>query len=202
MSRVIRLDPDDPDALPNRWERAWAHLGILLYNNLITYQPFQWVRINTLRLFGASIGQRTHILRGTTVIDIHGLEIGSECSIGFRCLLDGRATVGRYRHRTRGLTIGNRVVIASDTHFLPGFHDPSTFEGLRAPTLVEDYVWIATRCTIEGGVVLGRGAVVGNSTLVRKDVPSMAMVAGIPAKVIGTRESDLTYDTFWRPWFQ
>jgi acetyltransferase-like isoleucine patch superfamily enzyme len=80
-------------------------------------------------------------------------------------------------------------------------NDPD-FTAVRAPTVVEDYVWIATRCLIEGGVVIGKGAVVANSSLVRKDVAPMDVVAGQPAKVIGKRESDLTYRTRWRPWFQ
>ena len=199
------LDPKTgkPYEFPNHAFQLWAHIGMLLYNYLITYQPFQWVRLTHLRIWGAKIGKGSHILRGTTVIDIHGLKIGKDCSIGFRCLLDGRGTTGKYKERTDGLTIGDHVIVASDTHFLPGYHDMNSpdFAGIRARTYVDDYAWIATRCTIEGGVRIGRGAVVGNSTLVRKDVAPMDVVAGVPARVIGKREAELNHETYWRPWF-
>jgi putative colanic acid biosynthesis acetyltransferase WcaF len=201
--RIIHPDPDEPNWLPSRGRFWFAHLGMLIYNNLITYQPFQFIRINFLRLWGAQIGKGTHLLRGVNVNDIHGLKIGIDCSIGPRCVLDGRAVYRRGKNRAFGLTIGDHVIVASDTHFLPGLHlmnDPN-FQAVRAPTVVEDYVWITTRCLIEGGLIIGRGAVVANSSTVRTDVAPMDVVAGSPAKVVGKRESDLTYQTFWRPWF-
>jgi len=198
-------DPETGEewVFPNHGFQLWAHVGMLIYNYVITYQPFQWVRLTHLRIWGAKIGKGSHILRGTTVIDIHGIKIGQDCSIGFRCLLDGRGTTGLYKERTDGLTIGDHVIIASDTQFLPGGHDPNSvdFAPVRRKTYVEDYAWIASRSTIEGGVRIGRGAVVGTCSLVRKDIAPMEMVAGVPAKVIGTREAPLTHETFWRPWF-
>lgn len=204
IPRVVMPDPDDPTWIPSRGRFWFAHLGMLLYNNFFTYQPFQFLRIGLLRLWGARIGKGTHILRGTTVNDIHGIMIGTDTSIGPRCVLDGRATYHRGKKRTVGLGIGSNVIIASDTHFLPGSHlmNHPDFIAVRSPTVIEDYVWITTRCLIEGGVVIGRGAVVAPSSTVRIDVPPLAVVAGSPAKVVGERESELKYQTFWRPWFQ
>ena len=51
-------------------------------------------------------------------------------------------------------------------------------------------VWIGERVMIMGGVNIGDGAVIGAGAIVTKDVPSYAIVAGVPAKVIKYRFSD------------
>ena len=57
----------------------------------------------------------------------------------------------------------------------------------KGDILIEDDVWIAFRATILSGVKIGQGAVVAAGSVVTKDVPKYAIVAGIPAKVIGYR---------------
>jgi maltose O-acetyltransferase len=68
--------------------------------------------------------------------------------------------------------------------------------------VIEDHVWIASRATILPGVRIGRGAVVASCSVVTKDVPPLAIVAGVPARVIGTRRSRLDYRLDFRPWFE
>ncbi|VUX54863.1 putative enzyme [uncultured Woeseiaceae bacterium] len=53
---------------------------------------------------------------------------------------------------------------------------------------IEDDVWISGNVVILGGVHIGRGAVIGAGAVVTKDIPSMAIAIGIPAKVIKFRE--------------
>ncbi|MFC5535793.1 acyltransferase [Rhodocytophaga aerolata] len=53
-----------------------------------------------------------------------------------------------------------------------------------APVIIEDNVWLATRCTILKGVTIGKGAVVAAGAVVTKDVPPYTLVGGVPAKVI------------------
>lgn len=52
---------------------------------------------------------------------------------------------------------------------------------------VRDDVWIGVRSTILSGVTIGQGAVVAAGSVVTKDVPSYAIVAGVPAKVLRYR---------------
>ena len=174
-------------------QKIWRKFGVVLYNTALTHVPSHHVRLNALRLWGARIGRGCSILRGTTVLAIENLVIGDECSIGFRCVLDARG----------GLTFGSRVVVASDTHFIAGYHDihRAGFLPVVVPTVVEDYVWLAARATVECGVTLGRGSVVGTCALVRHDVPPMKVVAGVPAREIGERPDLLDYSPVFRPWF-
>lgn len=62
----------------------------------------------------------------------------------------------------------------------------------KGPIVLEDDVWIGYGATVLSGVTLGKGSVVGAGALVCGDVPSYAIVAGIPAKVIRYRFDDET----------
>jgi len=50
-------------------------------------------------------------------------------------------------------------------------------------------VWVGARVLVLPGVTIGDGAVIGAAAVVTKDVPPFAVVAGVPARVIGWRNS-------------
>lgn len=60
---------------------------------------------------------------------------------------------------------------------------------------IENDVWICDGASILAGVTIGNGAVVAANALVTKDVPPYAIVAGVPAKIIGKRfeEEQINY---------
>ena len=157
---------------------AWS------YNNFVTYIPSHFIRQTYLRLFGATIGKGSAVNRGTQVWSIPYIVIGDRVSIGFRCLLDARA----------GIAIGNDVIIASDAQLIAGGHDINHPDFPPAPNppdpiVIDDYVWIGSRAMILPSL-LGRGAVVAVHAVVNKEVPPLAVVGGVPAKVIGQRNPD------------
>jgi acetyltransferase-like isoleucine patch superfamily enzyme len=90
------------------------------------------------------------------------------------------------------IEIGNRVnvgcnSIIADTDFHP--LDPQARQldinaGATAPVVVEDDVFIGMQCLILKGVRLGAGCVVGAGSVVTRDVPPRAIVAGNPARVV------------------
>jgi acetyltransferase-like isoleucine patch superfamily enzyme len=53
-----------------------------------------------------------------------------------------------------------------------------------APIVIHDHVWISFNATVLKGVTIGKGAIVGANSLVTKDVPAFAFVAGNPATVL------------------
>ena len=169
------------------------HLGMVMYNMIVTYIPSHFIRLNFLRLLGATIGKGSTIMRGTTIFDVEFLTIGKNTTIGFRCFLDSRA----------GIWIGDNVTIASDTHLLGGGHDINhpDFTIVPIPMVIEDYVWIASRCMVLPAFI-HRGGVVAAHSLVNKDVGEFEVVGGVPAKVIGKRNPDaLGYSGHYRPLF-
>lgn len=59
-----------------------------------------------------------------------------------------------------------------------------------ADIIVEDNCWIGANAVILGGVCIGTGAVIGAGAVVTKNIPSMAVAVGIPAKVIKYRKEE------------
>jgi acetyltransferase-like isoleucine patch superfamily enzyme len=171
--------------------KARNRIGELIYNMFITHIPSHTIRLGFLRLFGATIGKGSSIMRTAMVLDIEFLTIGNCSTVGGRCLLDARG----------GLWIGDNVTIASDVHFLGGGHaiNHPDFLPVPIPTVIEDYVWIASRAMVLP-VLIRRGAVVGAQAVVTKDVGELEVVGGNPAKVISKRNPDaLQYSASYRP---
>ena len=55
--------------------------------------------------------------------------------------------------------------------------------------IIEDDVWISANVTILGGVTIGKGAIIGAGAVVTKNIPSMAIAIGVPAKIIKYRNN-------------
>jgi serine acetyltransferase len=57
----------------------------------------------------------------------------------------------------------------------------------KGDIIIENDVWIGATATIMSGVKISNGAVIGAGSVVTKDVPPYAIVAGNPAKVVKYR---------------
>ncbi|WRH68887.1 MAG: DapH/DapD/GlmU-related protein [Planktothrix sp. GU0601_MAG3] len=62
--------------------------------------------------------------------------------------------------------------------------DAKELDVKSAPVIIEDHVWIGFNVAILEGVTIGKGAIIGASSVVTKDVEAFTVVAGNPAKVI------------------
>lgn len=115
------------------------------------------------------IGDRAVIMMGA-VINI-GAVIGSDTMIDMGAVLGGRATVGSRCHVGAGAVLAGVVEPASAT-----------------PVIVEDDVLIGANAVVIEGVHIGKNAVVAAGSVVISDVPDNAVVAGVPARVIKTKD--------------
>ncbi|MFW5634332.1 MAG: DapH/DapD/GlmU-related protein, partial [Erythrobacter sp.] len=52
---------------------------------------------------------------------------------------------------------------------------------------IGDDAWLGARVIVLPGVKIGAGAVIAAGAVVTSDIPSFAIAAGVPAKVVGTR---------------
>lgn len=108
----------------------------------------------------------------------HGTNVNG---LGTRILVAERVTIGE------GCTFSWDVqVLDNDFHAIvvDGQPQPSA-----AAVTIGDHVWVGTRAIILKGVTIGAGAVVAAGAVVTKDVPAGAVVAGVPAKVVGRADS-------------
>lgn len=142
------------------------------------------------------IGSRS-ILEGQVYFERDGVSV----SIGDRSFVNGILLAAS------GISIGNDVLIAfgttisdHDSHSVY-FHERKndvvdwynnekdwTFVK-KAPVTIEDKVWIGMHAIVLKGVTVGEGAVVGAGAVVTKDVPPFAIVAGNPARIVGSAHS-------------
>jgi len=107
---------------------------------------------------------------------------GAILSIG-----DNSRVNGVHISASERIEIGRNVRMAPYTIIMDDdFHDSSNHfsSGKKAPIIIEDDVWIATRAIILKGVTIGKGAVVAAGAVVSKDVEPYTVVAGVPAKPI------------------
>jgi len=92
------------------------------------------------------------------------------------------------------LSIGENVIMAPNVailtlrHVTENLHVPICVQGhIGSKVIIEDDVWIGFRATILPGIRLGKGCIIGAGAVVTKNVPSYAVMGGVPAKIIRFR---------------
>jgi galactoside O-acetyltransferase len=84
--------------------------------------------------------------------------------------------------------IGPNVVFRTSDHKFASREIPMRKQGHKPGTIiVQDNVWIGANVSIIGTVWIGEGAIVGAGAVVTDNVDDFAIVAGVPAKQIGSR---------------
>jgi acetyltransferase-like isoleucine patch superfamily enzyme len=114
------------------------------------------------------------------------VEIGAKTVLGQEC------TISAYRR----VRIGQQCVIADRAMFIDFDHGvveverPIRSQGIyKRDVEVGSNVWVGYGACILRGVRVGDNSIVGTNSVVTKDVPANAVVAGIPARVIRMREA-------------
>lgn len=122
-------------------------------------------------------GKNVNIEHGAIISS--SLSIGDNSGIGIDCVCGGMLTIGR------DVMMGPECVIFSRNH---EFHDtecPMRLQGYQAPgeCVIGDDVWIGRRVMILPNIHIGSHSIIGAGSIVTKDVPEWAIVAGNPAVV-------------------
>jgi len=132
-----------------------------------------------INLYGCVIGDDTKI--GAFV------EVQKNASIGSRCKVSSHSFV------CEGVTIEDQVFIGHSVTFINDLYPRATTadgelqterDWRLAPTVVRKGASIGSGSTILANVVIGARAIVGAGSVVTKDVPDDAVVAGNPARLL------------------
>jgi acetyltransferase-like isoleucine patch superfamily enzyme len=146
-----------------------------LRNILLFKVRYPWVEI----------GRNVHCQWSSTFWSPHRqIKLGDNIGIGYRCTF------------MSDIEIGNKVLIASDVAMINS--DDHRFDVVGKPIwdsgrgdehriVLEDDVWVGHGATLLTPLRVGRGSVISARSVVTKDVPRYAVVAGVPARVIKMR---------------
>ena len=133
-----------------------------------------------INLYGCTVGENTKI--GAFV------EIQKNAHVGKNCKISSHTFI------CEGVVIEDDVFVGHGVTFINDTYPRATTEAgaLQTeadwkvePTLVKQGASIGSGATILANVTIGEKALVGAGSVVTKDVPAGAVVAGNPAKIIG-----------------
>ncbi len=149
--------------------------SVVMAEDAVVYHP------DLVNLYGCRIGAGTRI--GTFV------EIQSEVSIGRNCKIQSHSFI------CSGVTIEDEVFVGHGVMFTndrrPVATNPdgtlqAAADWTCLPTRVERGAAIGSNATILPDLTVGHHALVAAGAVVTQDVPAHAIVAGVPARVIGS----------------
>lgn len=132
-------------------------------------------------LYGCEIGDDVNI--GTFVEIQKGARIGNRCKISSHTFI------------CQGVVLEDEVFVGHHVVFTNDRYPRATANGklqteadwVCLPTLVKRGASIGSGAVLLGGITIGENAMIGAGSVVTKDVPANATVAGNPARVIKRR---------------
>lgn len=138
---------------------------------------YRW-RALILRMFGARVGARVRIYPSVRIMFPWNLEIGDDSVIGWDVRLYALAPI----------RIASSVLISQGAHLCAGSHDHRQphYPLVLKPIAIESGSWLAAECFIGPGVSIGAGSVVAARAVVMRSIPPRVVVAGNPAREVGT----------------
>lgn len=176
------------DVASNRRVRKWScreQVGRVIWmlaNPLFRLSPrplWGWRRA-LLRAFGAKVGREVHVYPTVRISIPWNLTLGDGCAVGDHAIL----------YALGPIKLGQRATVSQYAHICAGSHDwrDPAMPLTKPPIAVGADVWICADVFVGPGVTVGDSAILGARAVVVRDVASRAIVAGNPARPVGTRK--------------
>lgn len=115
-----------------------------------------------------------------------------EVEIGAKTVLGQECTISAFQHVSIGreCILADRVMLIDFDHGVVEVDRPIREQGIyKRDVRVGHNCWLGYGACILRGVTVGDNSIVGTSAVVTRDVPGNTVVAGIPARVLRTRET-------------
>lgn len=161
-------------------------IGYLLYNCIAKHLPISNSKIKLFqkqlralcgKLMLDECGKKVNIQKGATFST--RVKLGDYSGIGINAKIKGKCTIGKY------VMMGPDCTIYTRNHNFSDVTKPMCEQGYaeEKEVIIGDDVWIGGNVTILPGVKIGSHSIIGACSVVTKDVPEYAIVAGNPATV-------------------
>jgi len=140
----------------------------------IFYDLIYYLKAKLLVMKGASMGKNVKIYGKVIVKYPNKLKVGDNTTINDGSLINCKG----------GVIIGDNCRISSGTQIHSTGLETDKFprNHFSAKIIIEDDVWIGSSCVITKGVTIGCKTTVSALSLVNKDLESLSIYGGIPAK--------------------
>lgn len=146
----------------------------------------QWSDIQS-----SNIGEGTRVWQ--FVVILAGATVGNDCNICAHCFIENDVVIGSRVTVKSGVQIWDGVTIEDDVFIGPNvtFTNDKWPRSKKYPveferTIVERGASIGGGATILPGLKIGAHSMIGAGAVVTKSVPARSIVAGNPARVVGT----------------
>jgi UDP-2-acetamido-3-amino-2,3-dideoxy-glucuronate N-acetyltransferase len=146
-----------------------------------------------------SVFRDVEIGEGTVIhdqVNLYKCEIGKNCKIDAYVYVEEGVVIGDdckirpFVFIPTGVTIRNNVFIGPNVSFTNDKYPKARGEWKLLRTRIENGASVGANSVILPGVTIGEDALVGAGSVVTEDVPSMAIVAGNPARIMGYRDKN------------
>lgn len=140
---------------------------------------------------GATIGDGTRVWHWVHVCG--GAKIGKDCSLGQNVFVGNKVVIGDNVKIQNNVSVYDNVTLEDDVFCGPSMVFTNVYNPRSAVsrkneyrnTLVKRGATIGANATIVCGVTIGEYAFIGAGAVINQNVPSYALVVGVPAKQIG-----------------
>lgn len=141
--------------------------------------PFSGLKVWTLRLFGAKIGNNVVVKPKINIKHPWKLTIGNHCWIGESVWIDNLAEV----------TIEDNVCLSQGAFLICGNHNykKSTFDLMVAPITIREGAWIGAKSIVGPGVTVESHAVLSLGSVASGNLETYTVYRGNPAIKIKDR---------------
>lgn len=146
--------------------------------------PFlEFLRYRCCKGIFKKCGEKVNVGTNARFGNGRNIEIGKLSSIGRNCKVPNNIIIGDF------VMMGPNVTIHSANHKYDDLTVPMLYQGIITyeATIIEDDVWIGSHAIILPGLVIRKGTIIGTGSLVTKSFPEYSIIAGNPAKIIGSR---------------